>query len=219
MLKRTALAVGLAATIAGTTGTAGATQISSGMRWPRATLTAPATVTIHPDVHLSAAWLSFVKGAAAAWNAGQTNLVISVGSTATCSDAYPGPGICAWEVYRPDVWWWGWAAQGGYSYGGVTEIVLATLKLNDAYVNPSDPAQAPNARYITCHELGEDIGLHDHSDTSDPASSYDPTCLTNDPSRVADHPSAEDYAVLQQLYSTVFPIPAPAPKPCRKKNC
>ena len=85
-------------------------------------------------------------------------------------------------------------------------------------MNPADPAQARSARYITCHELGEAIGLHDHSETNDPPTSYDPTCLTNDGSKAIDHPSQEDYARLQAIYSTVFP-PASPPPPCKKKRC
>jgi hypothetical protein len=197
-------------------GVAGATQTGNGYRWPRASLDQPATAVIHPDATLSAAWLGFVKQAADTWNAGQTNLRVTVGSPATCSATYSGGGICVWAVNRPDVGWWGTWFGGGYVYNGITMLTTAYVELNDAKVNPADPAQAWNARYITCHELGEAIGLHDHSDTNDPLTSYDSTCLTNVRSKALDHPSQEDYTTLQAIYSTVFPPPT---QTCKTKRC
>jgi hypothetical protein len=197
---------------------AGATQTANGYRWTRHSVDQPAAAVVHPDAKLSAAWLSYVKGAIAAWNAGQTNLRVTLGTSAACSPSYAGGGICVWEVNRPDVWWWGLWFGGGYIYGGTTMLTTAYIQLNNARVNPADPAQAWSARYITCHELGEAIGLHDHSETNDPPTSYDPTCLTNDGSKAIDHPSQEDYATLQAIYSTVFP-PASPPPPCKRKRC
>jgi hypothetical protein len=205
-------------------GTAAATQSGSGYRWPRRTLAEPATAVVHPDTNLSAAWRGFVQGAVDAWNAGQSNLHVVMGAPAACWDALRNAptsnDICVREVTRGDVWWWGWTTVGGYRYGDTTMLALASVQLNDAKVNPANPAHAWRARYITCHELGEAIGLHDHSDSDDTATSYDPTCLTNDSSKVQDSPSSEDFAALQEAYSTVFP-PPPPPKPCKKgkKRC
>jgi hypothetical protein len=214
-MRRATGLVAIAVALVGA-GVAGATQTGNGYRWPRASLDQPATVAIHPDTRLSAAWLGYVKQAADAWNAGQTNLRITIGSSATCSASYGGGGICVWEVNQPSSWWWGTWFGGGYTYGGIVMLTTAYVELNDARVNPADPAQAFRARYITCHELGEAIGLHDHSDTNDPPSSYAPTCLTNDASKAQDHPSQEDYDTLQAIYSTVFPT---ATQTCRKKRC
>lgn len=210
-MKRLIAIISVAAllTIAG----AAASQTGNGYRWPRFSLTSPVTVKYVTDSHFDQGMLPFVQEAFNTWTSTGDLRFVYAGGVSDCYGTYTAGGICFTTVNNPTVWWWGFnelVTSRTLTAPDAKILDYAVIRFNAWYVSPMSP---PGMQFITCHEQGEAVGLHDHLDTNDDPSTYAPTCLSGSGYPTA---SSEDLTTLHAIYQHVDSTPPPT---CRKKHC
>jgi hypothetical protein len=178
------------------------TQSWNGWHWSRT-----GALNIKVGMNVSAAWKPYVQTAATAWSATPNiDYILTSGKTnaSSCSAVFGTLQICSGNYGAT-----GWL---GYTkaWTSGTQIVQATIQLNDYYFSQARYNTVAFRSYIACQEMGNALGLQDSNRVYSDANSGSCMDYTNDASgklgtngkKANTAPSKSDMTNLARIYAT-----------------
>ncbi len=208
-MRRFLIALTVAALgIGASAGPAGATHSWGGYHWARTAN----PFTLKAGDNVSAAWDSYLRGAATDWSqdtAGNPlNVTVVTGATKprSCRAQTGHIEVCS-AAYGQT----GWLGVAQIWVGSNLHITKGTAKMNDTYYALPKYDTPTWRAVVMCQEIGHTFGL-DHQDTS--GANFD-TCMdyASNPGAANMHPNTHDYEELAIIYghldsSTTIAAPA-----------